>query len=61
MNGFIKKGNKKVYPFNSTKNIEHKGLKLYDHIELLKKNIVNLFNIHYRNFKIKKKFARCGI
>jgi len=45
MNGFIKKGNKKVYPFNSTKNIEHKGIKLYDHIELLKKNIVNLFNI----------------
>lgn len=45
MNGFIKKGNKKVYPFNSTKNIEHKGLKLYDHIELLKKNVVNLFNI----------------
>lgn len=45
MNGFIKKGNKKVYPFNSTKNIEHKGLRLYDHIELLKKNVVNLFNI----------------
>lgn len=45
MNGFIKKGNKKVYPFNSTKNIEHKGIKLYDSLELLKKNVVNLFNI----------------
>ena len=45
MNGFLKKGNKKVYPFNSTKNIEHKGLRLYDSIELLKKNVVNLFNI----------------
>lgn len=49
MNGFIKKGDKKVYPFNSTKNIEHKGVKLYDHIETLKKNIVNLFNINQKS------------
>lgn len=46
MNGFIKKGNKKEYPFNTSKNIEHKGLRLYDAIELLKKNIINLFNIN---------------
>lgn len=46
MNGFIKKGDKKVFPFNSTKNIEHKGIKLFDYIELLKKNIINLFNIN---------------
>lgn len=46
MNGFIKKGSNKVYPFNSSKNIEHKGFKLYDYIELLKKNIINLFNIN---------------
>ena len=46
MNGFIKKGDKKAYPFNSSKNIEHKGLRLFDTIELLKKNIINLFNIN---------------
>lgn len=46
MNGFIKKGDKKAYPFNSSKNIEHKGLRLFDVIELLKKNIINLFNIN---------------
>lgn len=46
MNGFIKKGNEKVFPFNSTKNIEHKGIKLFDYIELIKKNIINLFNIN---------------
>ena len=46
MNGFIKKGDKKVFPFNTTKNIEHKGIKLFDYIELLKKNIINLFNIN---------------
>lgn len=45
MNGFINKGSNKVYPFNSSKNIEHKGLKLFDYIETLKKNIINLFNI----------------
>ena len=46
MNGFIKKGDKKVYPFNSTKNIEHNGIKLFDYINILKKNIINLFNIN---------------
>ena len=46
MRGFIKKGENKAYPFNSSKNIEHKGLKLFDAIELLKKNIINLFNIN---------------
>lgn len=46
MNGFIKKGDKKVYPFNSTKNIEHKGFNLYQYLDLLKKNIINLFNIN---------------
>lgn len=46
MNGFIKKGDKKVFPFNSTKNIEHRGIKLFDYIEVLKKNIINLFNIN---------------
>lgn len=46
MNGFIKKGDKKVFPFNSTKNIEHKGIKLFEYIEILKKNIINLFNIN---------------
>lgn len=45
-NGFIKKNDKRVYPFNSSKNIEHKGFKLYDYIETLKKNIINLFNIN---------------
>lgn len=45
MNGFINKGDKKVYPFNSSKNIEHKGWKLFDYIETLKKNIINMFNI----------------
>ncbi len=45
MNGFIKKGTKKVYPFNSSKNIEHKGFSLFDYLENLKKNILNLFNI----------------
>lgn len=49
MNGFIKKGDKKVFPFNSTKNIEHKGIRLYDSIELLKKNIINLFNINQKS------------
>lgn len=49
MNGFIKKGDKKVFPFNSTKNIEHKGIRLYDAIELLKNNIINLFNINQRS------------
>lgn len=49
MNGFIKKGDKKVFPFNSTKNIEHKGIRLYDSIELLKNNIINLFNINQRS------------
>ena len=46
MNGYIKKGDKKVFPFNSTKNIEHRGIKLFDYIEVLKKNIINLFNIN---------------
>ena len=46
MNGFIKRGDKKVFPFNSTKNIEHRGIKLFDYIELLKKNIINLFNVN---------------
>lgn len=46
MNGFIKKGDNKVYPFNSTKNIEHNGIKLFDYINILKKNIINLFNIN---------------
>ena len=46
MSGFIKKENKRKYPINSTKNIEHKGLRLFDSIELLKKNIINLFNIN---------------
>lgn len=46
MNGFLKKGSVKEYPINTTKNIEHKGFKLYDYIELLKKNIINLFNIN---------------
>lgn len=49
MNGFIKKNDKKVYPFNSTKNIEHKGIRLFDYIELLKKNIINLFNINQKS------------
>ena len=49
MNGFIKKGNKKVYPINTSKNIEHKGFKLYDYIETLKKNIINLFNINQKS------------
>lgn len=46
MSGFIKKENKRKYPINTTKNIEHKGLRLFDAIELLKKNIINLFNIN---------------
>ena len=46
MNGFIKKNDNKVYPFNSTKNIEHNGIKLFDYINILKKNIINLFNIN---------------
>lgn len=46
MNGYIKKSDKKVFPFNSSKNIEHKGIKLFDYIELIKKNIINLFNIN---------------
>lgn len=45
MNGFIKKGQNKVYGLNSTKNIEHKGICLFDYIEILKKNILNIFNI----------------
>lgn len=45
MNGFLKKNNNKVYPFNSSKNIEHKGFSLFDYLENLKKNILNLFNI----------------
>lgn len=48
-NGFIKKNNNKVYGFNSSKNIEHKGFKLYDYIETLKKDIINLFNINQRS------------
>lgn len=46
MRGFIKKDDKKVYSFNSSKNIEHKGIRLFDAIELLKKNMINLFNIN---------------
>lgn len=46
MSGFIKKENKRKYPINTTKNIEHKGLRLFDAIELLKKNMINLFNIN---------------
>ena len=46
MRGFLKKGSVKEYPINNTKNIEHNGFKLYDYIELLKKNIINLFNIN---------------
>lgn len=46
MSGFIKKENKRKYPINTSKNIEHKGLRLFDVIELLKKNIINLFNIN---------------
>lgn len=46
MRGFIKKDDKKVYSFNSSKNIEHKGIRLFDAIEVLKKNMINLFNIN---------------
>lgn len=46
MNGFLKKGTKKIYPFNTTKNIEHNGIRLSTYIELLKKDIINLFNIN---------------
>lgn len=46
MSGFIKQENKRKYPINSSKNIEHKGLRLFDTIEVLKKNIINLFNIN---------------
>lgn len=46
MRGIIKKQNKREYPLNTSKNIEHKGLSLFDSIELLKKNIINLFNIN---------------
>lgn len=46
MSGFIKKEDKRKYPINSSKNIEHKGLRLFDTIELLKKNMINLFNIN---------------
>lgn len=46
MSGFIKKENERKYPINTTKNIEHKGLNLFDTIEILKKNIINLFNIN---------------
>ena len=49
MSGFIKKGDKRVYPINSSKNIEHKGFKLYDYIEKLKKNVINLFNINQKS------------
>ena len=46
MSGFIKKNNERKYPINSSKNIEHKGLRLYEVIEILKKNIINLFSIN---------------
>ena len=46
-NGFLNKNNNKILPFNSSKNIEHKGLRLFDYIENLKKNIINLFNTAY--------------
>ncbi len=46
-NGFLNKNNNKVLPFNTSKNIEHKGLKLFDYIENLKKNIINLFNTSF--------------
>ena len=45
MNGFLKKDSEKVYGFNSTKNIEHKGLNLFDYLETLKVNLLNIFNI----------------
>ena len=48
-NGFIKKNDKRVYPFNSSKNIEHKGFKLYDYIETLKKNIIRRPNYETYN------------
>ena len=54
-NGFIKKNNNNVYPFNNSKNIEHKGFRLFDYIETLKKNIINLFNINQTS-KIGLKF-----
>ena len=46
MSGFIKQNDKRKYPINTSKNIEHKGLRLYYVIEVLKKNIINLFNIN---------------
>lgn len=60
MNGFIKKSGKKAYPFNTSKNIEHKGFKLYDYIEKLKMNIINLFNIN-QSSKLGVKFVECQI
>lgn len=45
-NGFIKNTTDKLLPLNSSKNIEHKGLKLYDYLNNLKKNIVNMLNIN---------------
>lgn len=45
MNGFVKKDSEKVYGFNSTKNIEHKGFNLFDYLETLKVNLLNIFNI----------------
>ena len=49
MSGYIKKGDKKEYPINTSKNIEHKGFKLFDYIETLKKNVINLFNINQKS------------
>lgn len=53
MNGTLNNNNNNLYPFTSSKNVEHKGFKLFDYIELLKKNIINLFNIN--------QVSRCGI
>lgn len=44
-NGFLNKLNNKLLPFNSSKNIEHKGLRLFDYLDNLKKNIVNMIDI----------------
>lgn len=56
MNGFIKKGNDKAYPINTTKNIEHNGFKLNEYIEVLKKDVINLFNINQKSI-VGLKFA----
>lgn len=45
-NGYLTKGSNKVLPFNSSKNVEHKGLRLFDYIENLKTNIINMININ---------------